>query len=234
MLRPSRAEQVPELVRLFDSPETPSLYAVSTGHNWGLGSREPVGDGAVRLELHGMDRIRRLDTDQGWAIIEAGATQRQLSEQLIGTRRLLNVTASSAHTSVLGNALDRGVGLRRQRTHDLAGLEVVLPGGEVTRVGWWPGDRVGAPNPHGLGPSLLHLFTQSDLGIAVAGAVRLPVRPEVQHVLRLTFGAADLAPAVDAFRRWQGQGLLQGILKIYDTTSASSYGIPAPPVTWRT
>lgn len=224
VLRPTRAEQVPELVRLFDSPETPSLYPVSTGHNWGLGSREPVRDGEVRLELAGLDRIRRVDTDQGWAVIEAGVTQQQLAEQLAGTDRLLNVTASSAHTSVLGNALDRGVGLRRQRTHDLVGLEVVLPSGEVARVGWWPGDRGNAPNPHGLGPSLLHLFTQSDLGIAVAGVVRLPVRPEVQRVLRLTFDAADLEPTVDALRRWQGQGLFQGVLKIYDTTSAASYG----------
>ncbi|WP_444963360.1 FAD-binding oxidoreductase [Nocardiopsis sp. M1B1] len=227
VLRPTRAEQVPALLRALDDADAPSLYAVSTGRNWGLGSREPVGDGAVRLELHGLDRVRRVDTDAGWAVIETGVTQRQLSEQLAGTGRMLNVTASSAHTSVLGNALDRGVGLRRQRVHDLVGLEVVLPGGEVARVGWWPGEGGGAPNPHGLGPSPLHLFTQSDLGVAVAGVVRLPVRPEVQRVLRLTFGPADLGAAVDVFRRWQGQGLFQGVLKVYDTTSASSYGTAA-------
>ncbi|MEY9212379.1 4-cresol dehydrogenase (hydroxylating) [Thermobifida halotolerans] len=214
-----------ELVRAFNTPGSPPLYAVSTGHNWGLGSREPVHGGAVRVELHGLDRIRRIDTDRGWAVVEAGVTQRQLAARLADTGRMLNVTASSGHTSVLGNALDRGVGLRRQRVHDLVGLEVVTPEATLARVGWWPGDEAaGAPNPHGLGPSLLHLYTQSDLGIAVAGVIRLPHRPEAQRVLRLTFPAENLRRAVDTFRRWQAQGLFQGVLKIYDTTSASSYG----------
>ncbi|MEC4156513.1 FAD-binding protein, partial [Escherichia coli] len=83
--------------------------------------------------------VRKIDTDQGWAIIEPGVTQGELSELLIGTQKMLNITASSAHSSFLGNALDRGVGLRHQRTEDLVGIEVLLPTGKIIRVGWWPG-----------------------------------------------------------------------------------------------
>ncbi|GGU44204.1 hypothetical protein [Lentzea flava] len=54
---------------------------------------------------------------------------------------MLNVTVSAAETSVLGNALDRGSSLRHQRVHDLLGLEVVLPGGELVHVGWWPEEK---------------------------------------------------------------------------------------------
>ncbi|GAA2236300.1 FAD-binding oxidoreductase [Streptomyces amakusaensis] len=225
VIRPARADQVPAIVRAFAREDTPPLHAVSTGRNWGLGSREAAGHDAVRVELDDLDSIRDLDTDHGWAVIEPGVTQRRLSRELAGTQRMLNVTASSGYSSVLGNALDRGVGLRRQRTEDLVGLEVVLPDGERVRVGWWPRRGVDtAVNPYGLGPSLLHLFTQSNYGIVTAGVVRLLPRPETQRVLRLGFEYDNVVAAVDELRRWHAQGLVHGVLKIYDTTSAASYG----------
>ncbi|MEU1030506.1 hypothetical protein ABZ402_17470 [Streptomyces mirabilis] len=45
-------------------------------------------------------------------------------------------------------------------------------------MGWWPEERrATAVHPYGLGPSLLHLFTQSDLGVVTAAAVRLLPAP---------------------------------------------------------
>ncbi|MFF9315372.1 FAD-binding oxidoreductase [Streptomyces sp. NPDC014748] len=226
VVRPRTVEDVRAVVRAFAAAEGgPRLQALSTGRNWGLGSREPARDGVVTLELQGLDAVRDLDVEGGWAIIEPGVTQLRLAELLAGTDRMLNVTASSGHTSVLGNIVDRGVGLRRQRTLDLAGLEVVLPDGQLVRVGWWPhGDRAGAVNPQGLGPSPLSLFTQSDLGIVTAGVVRLLPRPEAQRVLRLGFGRDRLPQAIDELRRWTAQGLVSGVLKVYDTVSTRSYG----------
>ncbi|MGW1839172.1 FAD-binding oxidoreductase [Streptomyces sp. NPDC002067] len=229
VLRPGSVDEVRDVVRAFaaepDTAGRPRLHAVSTGRNWGLGSREPARDGAVTLELNRLAEIRELNTDEGWAVIEPGVTQLRLAELLRDTGRMLNVTASSGHTSVLGNMLDRGVGLRRQRTADLAGLEVVLPDGELIRVGWWPDASVTTcVNPQGLGPSPLALFTQSDLGIVTAAVIRLLPRPEAQRVVRLSFPREALAPAVDELRRWSAQGLVRGVLKIYDTVSADSYG----------
>ncbi|MBL1087621.1 FAD-binding oxidoreductase [Streptomyces actinomycinicus] len=226
VVRPRSAEEVRTVVRAFARAEGgPRLQALSTGRNWGLGSREPARDAVVTLELQALDAVRDLDVEGGWAIVEPGVTQLRLAELLADTDRMLNVTASSGHTSVLGNIADRGVGLRRQRTLDLAGLEVVLPDGELIRVGWWPqGERPGAVNPQGLGPSPLALFTQSDLGIITAGVVRLLPRPEAQCVLRLGFGRDRLTEAVDELRRWTAQGLVSGVLKVYDTVSTRSYG----------
>lgn len=228
VIRPTNPDQVPGIVRAFNDDDAPPLYAVSGGRNWGLGSREPARHDAVRIELDALDRIRGLDPRHGWAVIEPGVTQGQLAAELSGTPRMLNVTASSGHSSVLGNALDRGVGLLRQRTDDLVGLEVVLPDGEQLHVGWWPGkETVTAPNPYGLGPSLLHLFTQSNYGVVTAGVVRLLPRPEAQQVLRLTFERDQLSAAVDELGRWHAQGLVHGVLKIYDTTSSTTYGTSA-------
>jgi 4-cresol dehydrogenase (hydroxylating) flavoprotein subunit len=225
VIRPSTAAEVRLVVAAFGGPaNSGQLYPVSTGRNWGLGSREPARDGAVVLDLSGLDRVRAVDTEAGWAVIEPGVTQGQLARQLMGTSRTLNLTASSMHTSVIGNALDRGVGLRRQRVEDLAGLEVVLPGGELIRVGWWPsGDRATPVYPEGLGPSALQLFVQSNLGVVTAAAVRLPPRPEALSVVRMNFRPENLRPAMDELRRWVAQGLTRGVPKVYDPNAAKSY-----------
>ncbi|MFG3609010.1 FAD-binding oxidoreductase [Streptomyces sp. NPDC047928] len=226
VIKPASVKDVARVLEIFDDPGLEcGLQAVSTGRNWGLGSREPARDHAVTLDLGGLDEVRALDLDKGWAIVEPGVTQGRLAALLSGTSRMLNVTASSAHTSVVGNGLDRGVGLRRQRVDDIVGLEVVLPGGETVHVGWWPEqDRATPVYAHGLGPSLLPLFLQSDLGVVTAAAVRLLPRPEAQRVLRLAFGRDDLAAAVDTMRRWTAQGLVGGVLKVYDLVSAEFYG----------
>lgn len=226
VLRPATAEQVRDVVELFSrSPDSGSLHVVSTGRNWGLGSREPAQDDVVVLDLGGLDQVRELDLDAGWAVVEPGVTQGHLSRLLAHTPRMVNVTVSAAGTSVLGNALDRGVGLRGQRTDDLVGLEVVLPGGDTVRVGWWPSSgRTSPVYPHGLGPSALPLFVQSNLGAVTAAVIRLPVRPEALRVVRLGFPAEALAEATDAVRRWVAQGLTRGVPRIYDPAAGLSYG----------
>ncbi|MFG2480406.1 FAD-binding oxidoreductase [Streptomyces fagopyri] len=226
VVRPTRVDQVRRVVALFDDPAVGcGLHPISTGRNWGLGSREPARDHVVTLDLAGLDRVREVNTEHGWAVVEPGVTQGRLAGCLTGTGRMLNVTAASAHTSVVGNLLDRGVGVRRQRTEDLAGLEVVLPDGELVHVGWWPEEgRATAVYPPGLGPCPLQLFTQSDLGVITAAAVRLLPRPEAQRLIRLSFPRSGLTDAVEALRRFAAQGLVDGVIKVYDLVSAQFYG----------
>ncbi|MFC7994100.1 FAD-binding oxidoreductase [Streptomyces pilosus] len=226
VVRPHTAEEVRRVVELFAAEETTAvLHAFSTGGNWGLGSREPAQDGAVVLDLSGLDQIRDVDVAGGWAVVEPGVTQARLARLLEGGERMLNVTASSAHTSVVGNALDRGVGLRHQRVEDLTGLEVVLPDGELIRVGWWPDpDRATPVYTHGLGPSLVQLFVQSALGVVTAATVRLLPRPEALRVVRLNFAPDQVEAATAEVRRWVAQGLARGVVKIYNEVAAGAYG----------
>ncbi|TQI81266.1 4-cresol dehydrogenase (hydroxylating) [Serratia fonticola] len=226
VIRPHCVEQVQEITRLFNRFKTHvGLHIISSGRNWGLGSAQPATDGVVVMALGYLKAQRTINCASGWAVIEPGVTQLELSQALLGTERMLNVTASSGHTSVIGNALDRGVGLQRQRTDDIAGLEVILPNGELIRVGWWPDTiKNTAVNPQGLGPALLPLFMQSNLGIVTAAVVKLLPRPEAQCVLRLSFPQENLHQAIAVLRRWVAQGLVSGVLKIYDAISTESYG----------
>jgi 4-cresol dehydrogenase (hydroxylating) len=226
VVRPRSVKDVQRLTDIFGGNGSAALHAFSTGRNWGLGSREPADENVVALDLSDLDEVRAIDVDAGWAVVEPGVTQGRMAELLDGTTRMMNVTSSSAHSSVLGNALDRGVGLRHQRVEDLMGLEVVLPDGELVRVGWWPDShRATAVYPHGLGPSLVQLFVQSNLGIVTAATVRLLPRPEAVRVVRLEFEPDQLADAVGHLRRWVAQGLVSAVLKVYSPVAARGYGV---------
>jgi 4-cresol dehydrogenase (hydroxylating) len=227
LVRPTTVAQVQAVVGEFARhPGSGGLHAFSTGRNWGLGSREPARDDTVAMDLSGLDRIRGIDVAAGWAVVEPGVTQGRLAEVLAGTERILNVTVSTAHSSVLGNALERGVGLRRQRVDDLVGLEVVLPDGELLRVGWWPDqDRPTAVYPYGRGPSALQLFVQSNLGVVTGAVVRLLPRPEALRVVRVTFRPEMLPQVAHLLRRWVAQGLTSAVPKVFNPVAARGYGV---------
>lgn len=229
VLRPGDADEVARIVRdtarrAATGTHAP-LHPVSTGLNWGLGSGSPVEDGATVLDLSRLDRVRTLDPRAGFAVVEPGVTQGALAARLVGSERTLNLTGASQQTSVLGNLLERGVGLRRSRAEDLAGLELVLADGTFTRCGWWPDDRSGTVQPHGRGPSLNHVFTQSAMAVATAAVVRLLPRPEEVRVLPLTFAASELPAAVDTLRSWTAQHLIPATTKVYNPVAARTYGV---------
>ncbi|WP_167759106.1 FAD-binding oxidoreductase [Blastococcus sp. TF02A-35] len=223
VVEPECLEDVRDALRDAEARKVP-VYPVSTGFNWGFGTDAPAQSGQALLRLHKMNKVRRIDLDQGWAVIEPGVSQGQLAEALTGSDFLLNVTASSQHTSVLGNALDRGVGVRRQRTDDVLGLEVVLSDGDVCRAGFWPRGDQTAHYRHGVGPSLLELFPQGNLGVVTAAVVGLIPVPERMYCLRLRFDADRLPRVVRWIARYQRQGTTAGVIKIYNEAAIEVYG----------
>jgi 4-cresol dehydrogenase (hydroxylating) len=67
-----------------------------------------------------MNRILTVDEEFGYAIIEPGVTQASLAAYLhtYHPGLTINFTGSFAHTSIVGNVLERGDG-RYARVHDL-------------------------------------------------------------------------------------------------------------------
>lgn len=202
-----------------------TIAPVSTGRNWGFGSREPASAVDIVCDLGGLDNIRTIDRRSGFAVIEPGVTQLALAEALVGTGLMLNLTASSAHTSVLGNALDRGVGLHRQRDVDLVGVEVVTGDGNLAKVGYLPDGNADASGyPTTVGPNVVGLFVQSNFAVVTAGTIRLLPRPDATRVMRLSIEASQLASVLPLVKGWQDQGLLSGVVKIYSSQAAGIYG----------
>jgi 4-cresol dehydrogenase (hydroxylating) flavoprotein subunit len=176
------------------------LYPISGGRNWGAGSRQPVSDGCLVVDLGRLNGIRRLDLERGYAVIEAGVTQRQLAQALAGSDWLANFTPSCAGSSVVGNALERGDGMLRSRVRDVLGLEVVMPSGEVVSTGGLSlsGDYAGLP----AGPDMTQAFVQSNFGIVTAMAISLVWRPSVMRFLHARISDAGFVDALEVAVRF--------------------------------
>lgn len=234
--RPKNIDEVRELVRQARRDKVP-LYPFSTGLNYGYGGRSPVTGGCLLVDLGAMNGIRNaaaISLDNPVAIVEPGVTQRQLHDFLEQHCPALtfNVTGSAADTSILGNALERGVGYFGPRKEDLFGLEVVCGSGELLRTGFRRlGDDspLAHSHPYGLGPMLDGLFFQGNYGIVTSACFRLiPKRPQMV-ALSLGLRREDDFPAfIDTLAGLKRAGLLDTVTHVAnrDRTHASlMYGI---------
>ena len=68
VLRPGTREEVQTCVRVANRARVP-LYPISSGRNWGYGSRAPVSD-AVLLDLSRLNRIREFNEQLAYVTVE--------------------------------------------------------------------------------------------------------------------------------------------------------------------
>ncbi|WP_406272942.1 FAD-binding oxidoreductase [Nocardia sp. NBC_00881] len=236
VLRPVSRQEVRQVVTVAARYRIP-LHPISTGRNWGLGSKLPVHDGCAVVDLSLMNRILEINEELHYAIVEPGVTQGQLAEALTHRSCMLNITGSGEQTSVVGNVLERGVGIFGQRTADLRGLEAVLADAEYVRTGHWANDDNDAPDwhhyPHGSGPDVTGLFVQSGFGIVTAAVVSLYPRQNVALALvRSTRG--ELASHVDILAELRRYQLLRDRIEINgeDDPRLARLDRTASPNTW--
>lgn len=218
VLRPASTEQVIRLVEVANRYRIP-LYPFSTGLNWGMGSKLPVQTGNVLVDLRRMNTIRELNADAHYAVVEPGVTQQQLYDRIQAEQAplMLNVIGSSRHTSLLGNALDRGVGYFALRADTLSGMEIVLGSGKRLQTGF--AHFASSKNEHlykfGLGPSLDGLFAQSNYGIVTAAGIDLMPKPEAKLTAIIGIAEERLLPRlVDALAAMRRQGVIRTITHI--------------------
>lgn len=236
MSRPMNRDEVVQKVKQARISGTP-IFPVSTGLNWGYRAARADGHGAEVMDLSGMNRILNADeisVDHPVAVIEPGVTQGQLCEFL--DRRCpalsFNVTGSARDTSIIGNALDRGVGYLGPRREDLFGLEIVTGIGEVICTGFRRlGERspLAHCHPYGLGPMLDGLFFQGNFGIVTSACFKLvpkaPVRVAVSLALRRE---SDLAALLDELARLKREAVMSTTTHVGNkvrTHSSLMYGV---------
>ena len=183
ILRPQSRDEVQECVRIANRNAVP-LYPVSTGFNWGYGSRVPVIDQCVVMELRRMNRILDYSEELAYITVEPGVTQRQVIDFLQQSRSRLwiDATGSTPDCSLIGNTMERGFGHTPYGDHfaNSCGLEVVLPNGEVVETGFsrFPNAQAGPVYRWGVGPTIDGLFSQSNLGIVTRMTIWLMPAPE--------------------------------------------------------
>lgn len=226
VLRPGSTRDVLALVAIANQYRVP-LYPISCGHNWGFGSKLPVQSDNVIVDLGRMNRIRNFDSVHGFAVVEPGVTQGDLHDHLTeaGGHFFFNVVGAGRRVSVLGNALERGIGYFASRADDLSNLEVVSGGGEMIRTGMgrFEGAQSADLYKYGVGPSLDGLFAQSNFGIVTAATIQLYRRPPIQAgvVIKIEDGAR-LPAVIDALRGIRQDGIIASVIHIGDRGRSTS------------
>lgn len=189
---PADRAEVQSCVRVANHYGVP-LYPVSSGKNWGYGSRVPTSDGCVILDLSRLNRIVELDEELAYVVVEPGVTQRMLYDYLqehAGGRLWIDATSSSFDCSLIGNLLERGHGVTMYCDHVAcsADYEVVLPNGECIHTGYGAFENGSTRDldAWGIGPSLTGLFSQSNFGIVTRATIWLMRAPERSAVAFFT------------------------------------------------
>ena len=220
VLRPASTEEVQGLVEIahrFDIP----LHPVSRGKNWGYGDACAPADGQVIVDLRRMNRIREVNVELGYAIIEPGVSQGQMYEYLCDNDLplLLDVTGAGPDASIVGNILQRGFGHTPygDRFRHTSGFEVVLADGRLIRTGFGQFENAQAANvfPTGLGPCIDGLFTQSSLGIVTSACVWLMPKPEVIEGFALKLeDDSRLGELIDQLRELRMRGVVRSTVHV--------------------
>lgn len=237
---PGSAEEVARVLAIASRHRVP-VWPYSTGRNWGYGTTLAPDSGAIVLLLTRMNRILEVNEELAYAVIEPGVTYAQLNAHLKahGHRLWVDCIDGTPHGSVIGNALDRGVGETPYGDHfgNLCGLEVVLPTGEIVALGG-SGPKTWHIHKWGVGPYLEGLFSQSNLGVVTRAGIWLMPEPEAYNAFVFELGDARHFPAViDAFRRLALAGvvtaklhMINDVVSLTLLTQCRDEGLPTDAV----
>jgi 4-cresol dehydrogenase (hydroxylating) len=221
VVAPASTAEVQALVRLANEHRVP-LWPISRGKNFGYGAAAPRLSGTVVVDLGRMNRILDVDAKRAYCVLEPGVGFYDLYAFLQQEKLPLWMSVpGNAWGSVVGNALERGMGMSPYGDHceQLCGMEVVLPDGELLRTG------NGAMNHgalwhlahHGFGPSWDPMFMQSSLGIVCKAGMWLMPEPQAtaQTMLHLK-NVEDLVWAVDVLGALRLQRVMEHVVVIYN------------------
>ncbi|TFK52483.1 vanillyl alcohol oxidase [Heliocybe sulcata] len=205
---PGNTEDVSKAVKWANKWKVP-IWPLSIGRNLGYGGSAPRVRGSVVLDLgRRMNKVLDVDVENAVCLIEPGVQYVTLYEHLqsigVGNDLWIDVPDLPGG-SVMGNALDRGVGYTPYGDHwaHHIGLEVVTPTGEVIRTGMgsMEGSECWQLFRYGFGPHQDGIFTQSNYGIVTKMGMELLPNPGGVRVFMAAFPQYDdLHEAIEVIR----------------------------------
>lgn len=191
IIAPVSTEEVQAIVRAANKHKV-ALWPVSRGKNLGYGSASPAEAGNIILDLSRMDQILEVNVPYAQCLLEPGVGFFDLFYHLREKKLPLWMSIpGNSWGSVIGNALDRGIGYTPYGDHceQICGMEVVLPDGEVIRTGMGAMDKASTwqSYKYGYGPGWDQMFMQSNFGIVTKAGLWLQPEPEMTARIDLAF-----------------------------------------------
>ena len=226
---PDSAEQVREIVKIANEFRVP-LYPISTGRNLGYGGAAPALSGSVVLDLKRMNKILEVDERNAYALVEPGVSYFDLYRYVKEHKLKVWIDCPDpGWGSVIGNALDHGVGYTMNPYRDHwdghCGLEVVTGAGELVRTGMGalPGSKTWQHFKYGFGPHVDGLFSQSNFGVVTKMGVWLMPTPECYMPLWLrVWNDGDLPALVATLRALMLDRTIENVPQIWNTIAFAS------------
>lgn len=202
---PENLKQIKTCLKIADNFDIP-IYPVSTGKNWGYGSMVPIRDGVI-INLSRMDKILDYNEKLAYVTVEPGVTFQKLYDFLLEKKSPLTVSTGggSSQSSFIGNFAERGIskGVYGNIYENVCNLEIVLANGEVINTGFSDQglSKLAPISREGVGPEIIGLFTQSNLGIITKMTLWLQPRPIYSRVLSFHINKEiDLIKTIEALR----------------------------------
>jgi FAD/FMN-containing dehydrogenase len=231
VVKPTTAEQVQALVRFAAAEGTPLTAAVARMNVGGLAIPER---GGIVVDLSDMNRIIEFDREHGYLLIEPGVTFAQVKEFFDSEAPDFTISypLSPPYTSVMANFLMDGLGnlsLRQGAAGEqIAGLEVVLPDGDMARIGscavspfWFSRSPL---------PDLTGLFLNWQGSTGIVTKLSAQVWPAPPLTERLFVFVEDLAGAFELVRELCRPDLCRDLSGLSWPTAKMLYGVEKPLV----
>lgn len=200
VVMPRTAEQVQQIVLLANREKTPM---VPRGGGLALTGLVIPLRGGILVDMKRLDKILEVNEQARYAVVEGGTTQAALKSYLDKNHPQLrhSVPDSPPIATIAANAVIHGQGRLTQQygfnSDMVTGLEVVLPTGEMCRIGssslvpyWF---SKGAPLPDLAGLFLGWLGTT---GIITKVGIRLYPKKRIRDVDVFVTDRADLVPDI--------------------------------------
>lgn len=136
VVMPTTVEQIQEIMRLANREAIPVVPYTAGTNIGGLCIPER---GGILMDLKRMNRIIEIDAEAHYAVIEPGVTHAKLAEALYEHRLRFGWPVGPPSASVSSCAISHGIGGLNARyglnSQEITSMEVVLPTGELVRVG---------------------------------------------------------------------------------------------------
>ncbi|MBL4614940.1 MAG: FAD-binding oxidoreductase [Magnetovibrio sp.] len=185
VILPKNTQEVARTVRFCADEGIP---LTPQGGNTGLvGATAPEHSDGIILNLGRMNTIRKLDTIDNAAIVEAGVILQILQQAAGDAGRMFPLRLGSEGSAQVGGLIATNAGGAHAARYGMMreqvlGLEVVLPDGSIL-------DGLSTLRKNNTGPDLKHLFIGSEgaFGIVTAAGLRLVPRPVARRSLLVAF-----------------------------------------------
>jgi alkyldihydroxyacetonephosphate synthase len=218
VVRPTTTLEVTETLRLAGKFHVP--VTAQGGRSGVVGGAVPE-DGAIALDLTGLDRIIGVDDVSNTVRVEAGVFGPDLEAVLRPLGLTVGHLPQSFDLATVGGWIAcRGAGQysnRYGKIEDLVrALTVVLAGGDILELG-------GRAPRQAVGPDLLQLFVGSEGTLGIITEATLVVRRRAPFEARRAYRFATFTEGLDACRRLVQRGASPAVLRLYDESESKRH-----------